>query len=238
MKIYENESGVLYQGDCLEVMKSLDAEIDLVLTDPPYELTKGGTGKSKLSTRASNMHRNLNDTGIGDGFDLNVLPELVRLLKNINAYFFCNKTQLPLYFDYFIKEHGASFDLIKWVKTNPTPLFFNSYMPDTEYCFFATKGGCCKPQNYADASTLYQSQLNKADKEKYGHPTPKPIPLLERLLRNSSKEGDLILDPFAGSGSTAEACMNTKRRFIIIEQDEGYCKKIINRLENHQPILF
>ena len=70
------------------------------------------------------------------------------------------------------------------------------------------------------------------------HPCEKPQNLLKHIIEASSKEGDLILDPFAGSGSTAEACMNTNRRFIIIEQDEGYCKKIINRLENHQPILF
>ena len=78
------------------------------------------------------------------------------------------------------------------------------------------------PDNYNDGSTLYQAPINSKDKKKYNHPTIKPIDILERLIRNSSKKNQVILDPFMGSGSTGVACKNLNRDFIGIELDEKY----------------
>lgn len=70
------------------------------------------------------------------------------------------------------------------------------------------------------------------------HPTQKPVRLLERLLALTTKEGDLIIDPFAGSCSTGEACLNTKRKFIGYEIDHEYFIKATERLKNVEPLLF
>ena len=69
------------------------------------------------------------------------------------------------------------------------------------------------------------------------HPTQKPVMLIEKQLLEYSKEGDLILDPFSGSGTTAIACHNLKRRFICIEKDKEYWQKSCERLEREQRQL-
>lgn len=214
----------LMQGDCLERMKEIPSgSIDLIITDPPYDIknTKAG-GKSKLAKSMQVMNDQIRDASIVSGFDVKILDELVRINKNINMYIFCNKSQLPMYMDFFVTKMGCSFDLIKWVKTNAMPTYNNKYLSDTEYCFYARKKGYCNPSNYSDASTLYNAPINQKDKKLYGHPTIKPLELIEKLVRNSSKQGQTILDCFMGSGSTGVACRNTDRKFIGIEMDVNY----------------
>ena len=222
----------IYHGDCFEWLKTVaDDTVDCVVTDPPYDIANTTAGKSAYQERIQRNMDELKELSITDGFNEQVLDELVRVCKGINMYFFCNKAQLPMYFDYFVTKHGCSFDLIKWVKTNPVPAYSNKYISDTEYCFYARKGGYCNPENYADGSTLYRSPLNKKDKDKYGHPTIKPLPLLERLIRNSSKPGQLILDPYMGSGSTAVAAINMGRDYIGAELTEKYYKICQQRIK-------
>lgn len=220
-------------GDCLAYLSGIESDsVDLIITDPPYEIknTKAG-GKSKLSRSIQGMNDQIKDDGLINGFDQQVLAELVRVNKNINMYFFCNKEQIPMYFDYFVSGLGCSFDIIKWVKTNATPTFNNKYLSDTEYCLYFRKSGYCNPENYDMASTLYHAPINQADKKKYGHPTIKPINLISKLVRNSSKRGDLVLDPFLGSGSTAVACQKEDRKFIGFELLEKYFNMSVERVE-------
>jgi len=214
----------LLNGDCLERMKEIpDGSVDLILTDPPYDIknTKAG-GNSPLAKSMQKMNDQIRDANIVSGFNIAILDELVRIGKTINMYFFCNKSQLPMYIEYFVSDRGCGFDLIKWVKTNAMPTYNNKYLSDTEYCFYARKGGYCNPQNYKDASTLYLDKLNISDKKLYNHPTIKPLPLVERLIRNSSHDGDIILDPFMGSGTTGVAALRNNRKFIGIELDPAY----------------
>ena len=70
---------------------------------------------------------------------------------------------------------------------------------------------------------MYISPLNQKDKKKYGHPTIKPLPLVSRLIRNSSTEGQLILDPFAGSGTTLVAAKMLNRNYIGFEIEPKWC---------------
>ena len=90
------------------------------------------------------------------------------------------------------------------------------------------------PERYEDAKTIFVEPINIKDKKIFGHPTIKPLKIFETLIKNSSKEGDLILDPFSGSGTTAVACHNLKRNFICIEKDPDYWKASCKRLEEHQ----
>ena len=206
-------------GDCSDVMDDMIAagiKVDLIVTDPPYDIknTKPG-GKSQLAKSMISMNKEILDAGVTKGFDyINVLDKLVLLQDKINMYIWCNKAQLPLYLDYFVTKRKCSFDLIKWVKTNPTPTFYNKYISDTEYCIYIRKGGRCMPDSYEDGSTLYRAPMNVKDKKLYGHPTIKPLAIIEKLIRNSSNEGDLIYDPFYGSGTTAVACKKLCRKFI------------------------
>lgn len=79
---------------------------------------------------------------------------------------------------------------------------------------------------------VYTSKINKEDKAKFNHPTCKPVDLMEKFIINHSTEGQTILDPFMGSGSTGVAAKNLNRKFIGIELDEGYFNIAKERIEN------
>ena len=218
----------LYNNDCIEVMEKMiekGIKVDLVLTDPPYDIknTKTG-GNSDLNKTFQKCQDQIKEKGLDKGIDYErILPLLWNIQgKKKNIYIWCNKAQIPMYLDYFVNEKNCSFDIIKWVKTNPVPNYYNKYTTDTEYLLYFRKGGYCKPENSEDASTLYQSPLNLKDKKKYGHPTIKPIEILERVIRNSSKPGDTIFDGFMGSGSTGVAANNLGRKFIGVELDKEF----------------
>lgn len=115
---------------------------------------------------------------------------------------------------------------------NPLPTYSNKYLSDIEYCLYFRKGGYCMPQSYDDARTFYQAPINAKDKKLYGHPTIKPLDAVMRHIRNSSKENDLVFDPFMGSGTTGVACKRLNRNFIGIELDENYFNIAKGRIEN------
>jgi len=227
----------LYKGDCLEVMDKLiedGVKVELIVTDPPYDIknTKAG-GKSKLAKSIQGMNDEILAAGITKGFDyIATLDKMVQLQDKINMYIWCNKSQLPLYLDYFVSNKKCSFDLIKWVKTNPIPTFYNKYISDTEYCLYVRKGGKCMPRSFEDGSTLYQAPINAKDKKLYGHPTIKPLDIIEKLIRNSSDNGHTVFDPFMGSGTTGVACKNLNRNFIGIELDDKYFEIAKNRIND------
>jgi len=75
------------------------------------------------------------------------------------------------------------------------------------------------------------------DVERGLHPTQKPVALFEYLIKTYTNEGDLVLDNCSGSGTTAIACINTNRRYICMERDEGYYQKSLERVANHEPLL-
>lgn len=80
-------------------------------------------------------------------------------------------------------------------------------------------------------------EIHNADQTKKEHPTQKPVSLFEYLIRTYTNEGDTVLDNCAGSGTTGVACLNTGRKFILIEKDASYCEIIRKRIENHMPLL-
>lgn len=218
----------LYQGDCLEVMKNIeDGSVDLVVTDPPYEITTTGAGIYKQADKQYVKELN----GMKDGFSEEVLDELCRVMKKINIYFFCSQKQIIPLLDYFAKKKKCNWNILSWHKTNPVPACGNKYLTDTEFILFFREKGVKVYGSFDTKRTWYATPLNQSDKKKYGHPTVKPLSILENLVMNSSQEGNIIFDPFMGSGSTGVACLNTNRKFIGIELDEGYFNIAQNRIE-------
>lgn len=218
----------LYQGDCLEAMKNIeDGSVDLVVTDPPYEIATTGAGMYKQADKQYVKELN----GMKDGFSEEVLDELCRVMKKINIYFFCSQKQIIPLLDYFVKKKKCNWNILSWHKTNPIPACGNKYLTDTEFILFFREKGVKVYGSFDTKRTWYATPLNQSDKKKYGHPTVKPLSILENLVVNSSQEGEVVLDCFMGSGSTGEACLRTNRNFIGIELDEGYFNVAQNRLE-------
>ena len=219
----------LYQGDCLEVMKDIeDGSVDLIVTDPPYEIATTGAGIYKQADKQYVKELN----GMKDGFSEEVLDELCRVMKKINIYFFCSQKQIIPLLDYFAKKKKCNWNILSWHKTNPVPACGNKYLTDTEFILFFREKGVKVYGSFDTKRTWYATPLNQSDKKKYGHPTVKPLSILENLVVNSSQEGEVVLDCFMGSGSTGVACLNTNRNFIGIELDEGYFKIAKERIES------
>ena len=218
----------LYQGDCLEVMKGIsDGSVDLVVSDPPYEIATTGAGMYKQADKQYVKELN----GMKDGFSEEVLDELCRVMKKINIYFFCSQKQIIPLLDYFVKKKKCNWNILSWHKTNPIPACGNKYLTDTEFILFFREKGVKVYGSFDTKRTWYATPLNQSDKKKYGHPTVKPLSILENLVVNSSQKGEVVLDCFMGSGSTGVACLNTNRDFIGIELDERYFNIAQNRIE-------
>ena len=215
-------------GDCLELLKDIpDKSIDLVVIDPPYEFAQHGGGGA-FGSRKREYHNELEADTLTKGFDTAVLDELVRVMRKVNIYIWCNKEQIKQYLEYF---EGCNMDLLTWHKTNPVPTCNNKYLSDTEYLLFFREKGVKVYGSYQTKRKFYVTQTNKKDKDKYKHPTVKPVEIMENIITNSSQEGETVLDCFMGSGTTGVACVNTNRRFIGMEKEEKYFEIAKQRIE-------
>lgn len=164
------------------------------------------------------------EANITKGYDIEAFGnEFIRIMKEINIYLWCNKKQIPKYFNFYVNKHKCKFDILCWHKTNALPTYSNKYLSDTEYLLYFRKGkGKCFPNSYKDAKTFYIAPINHKDKKKYNHPAIKPLDFTEAIIRNSSRESQIVLDPFMGSGTTGVGAINDNRKFIGIELDKNF----------------
>lgn len=228
------ELNQIHLGDSYQLIKSIpDKSIDLVHIDPPYLILAGGSGG--CFGKADRMYHD-ELTALSNGVDNSILEELCRVLKKINIYIWCNKNQLGQYIQFF-EAKGCSTELLTWHKTNPIPTCNNKYLSDTEYCLFFREKGVPIYGEFRTKQKYYVTGLNVKDKGKWEHPTIKPLGIVKNLIFNSSKENDVVLDCFSGSGTTAVACSQLHRNFIAIEIDEKYYKLSIERLNADQSQL-
>lgn len=215
----------IIRGDCLEVMKEMeDSSIDLILTDPPYGMDYQSSWRTEKFDK------------ISDDNNLDWIPEFLkesyRILKNnTHIYIFCNEYSIGQWRKE-LKEAGFTIKrMLVWVKNNHTSGDLEGdYANKTEYIMFAHKGR--RKLNGSRSNNVWN--VDRAVCE--NHPTVKPIPLLMFLIEKSSEEGDLILDPFAGSGTTGRACKDLHRNFILIEKEPKYVE--VCKLRLQQQSLF
>ena len=210
--------------------------MDLIVTDPPYAISSINGGGSVNNLKKLNKSlEDLQQSNLMDSYSISKFAYFVNALQkgNINAYFWCNKKQIPEYLDVYVNKMSCKFDIITWHKTNALPTYSNKYLSDTEYCLYFRKGkGHCFPANYEDAKTYWVEPINHADKKEWKHPTIKPLAFIEKLIRNSSKEGELVFDPFMGSGTTGVACRKLGRNFIGSDLDEKWYNVAKERIRN------
>lgn len=228
----------LWQGDCLQLMSHIpDKSVDMILADPPYLHVKGGMKSKKYNTGTwkpdSKMVQEMSD--FDEELIFRFLDESRRVMKKTNMYVFCSKLQLEYYFKYITQNVGLKYDLLVWDKVKYSMKSTLFHTSDIEYIIRIYEDGVSLNKVLVDdgskSDIQYYMKRIPAEQPRGKHPTVKPISLLEKLLKVSSKEGDIILDCFMGSGSTGVACKNTNRKFIGIELDEEYfniAKKRIN----------
>ena len=222
----------IYCGDCYELIKEIpDKSIDLIYTDIPYLHTVGGGGgHSEISKRIQKINnQELKD--INKGIDYSILDEFVRVLKRIYIYVYCSKEQMLPLMEYFIKKYNCFFEVLVWCKTNAIPACNGTYLPDLEYCLMFREKGTKIGGTYQTKSKYFISSTNKEDKDLFLHPTCKNVDMITNHLINSSNEGDIILDPFCGSGSTLIAAKRLNRKYIGFEIDKKWYQVASDRLQ-------
>lgn len=225
----------LLNGDCLVEMKKIpDESIDLICTDPPYKLTSRGSSGTMSGYWASDKAKsgkvfNHNDIEIED-----YLPEFYRVLKDgTHCYIMCNHLNLPHFIDVINKSEFKFIKCLIWDKQSK--ICGRYYMGQFEYIIMLRKGRE-RTINNCGTSDIISIPLkrNKDDNGNNIHDSEKPVSLMELLIENSSNEGEVVLEPFLGSGTTAIACKKQKRRCIGIEIDETYYNIAKQRIEGYE----
>lgn len=227
----------IYNENCLVGMRDIpDKSIDLIVTDPPYRVTSKGCSGTMSGYWANDMTNRgkiftENDVDIED-----YIGEFYRLLKpNAHCYIMCNNVNLPHFFDVISKSEFHFVKLLVWDKC--TKICGRYYMGQVEHIFFLRKGND-KPINNCGTSDILTFQ-NKKDKGAEGniHDSQKPVRLFQTMIENSSKDDEIVLDPFIGSGTTAIACIRAKRHFIGFELDKKYYDISLQRIKQEQSQL-
>lgn len=232
------EENQIYCGDSYELIKQVaDKSVDLIIIDPPYQIDGKpkseetiNRSNSKITKSINRLNNELMDNNITQGIKEEIFDEFMRIMKVPNIYIWCNKKQIPMYFNYFVNKHKLNYDVLVWNKPNVMPLYKFQYLNDVEYCLYFRGSGVCDPKNYEDAKTVFSSYVNKRDKDAFHHPTIKPLRIIETLIKNSSKENDLVFDCFLGSGTTAVASKNLSRKYLGIEINPKWFTVAKNRL--------
>ena len=262
------ETDNIYNQDCLIGMKEIpDESIDLVATDCPYRIVGGGSGNSdhepsgilnkqreyitkdgvvfKKGTKHINLcgvfDDRVGDVRAGKLFTHNDiafsewLPDVYRVLKQgTHCYIMVNARNLKELQTEAEKVGFVFQNLLVWDKKNATPNKY--YMQCLEFILMLSKRPARNINDMGCKNLLPTPNIigNKP------HPTEKPVALMEQLIRQRTDEGDIVLDPFAGGGSTLIAAKRLKRHYIGFEIDKQYYDIACNRLykEPQQTAMF
>ena len=207
------EVNKIYNADCMDILKELpDKSIDLVLTDPPYGLKRHERGSLRIDTDSAN----------GLEWDKKPTQEL------FNEIFRVSKNQIIWGANNFTLPESEYF--LVWNKMQTVDNFASAELAYTNMKIPA------KVFNYS----IHQVMQDRKKQGGKSHPTEKPVKLMEWCILLADKfidKNGIILDCFSGSGTTAIACHNLKRRFICIEKNYGYWKASCERLKEHQSQL-
>jgi site-specific DNA-methyltransferase (adenine-specific) len=211
----------LHNGDCLEFMRSmLDRSVDHVITDPPYDEETHIGKRSHGATESDITFEHLSS--------MDWLKEALRVSRGW-VIAFCSLEQ-------FAEYRAAAGSLYirggAWHRTNSAPQFTGDRPAQScEGIAIMHAEGHHMKWNGGGRQAFWETPIEQG--ERY-HPTQKPIRLMQWLVSDFTNKGELILDPFCGSGTTGVACLNTERLFIGCEMNETYFEAAQKRLKQAQ----
>jgi site-specific DNA-methyltransferase (adenine-specific) len=243
------ELNKIYNEDCIEGLKKLDDEsVDAIVTDPPFMISQAGKKLGRKSLSSKSWKRNMDvklDFGEWDQFKNeeefmefteNWFKECVRILKPKGWFYIFFDKQKTGYFDLILsKKYGMKGRTVfTWLKSNPTPSFrLVNWLSASEFVWVGSKGEC-KLKNFLNQTEMFNYMITP-NSSSYGvteHPTEKPKMLIKRFIITSSHPGDVILDPFMGSATTAVCAFETNRKFIGFEKKKEYYDMGMERLHH------
>ena len=241
----------LKKGECLEVMKSIPNDsIDSIITDPPY-----GTTACKwdsvidFESMWQQLNRIIKPNGAIVLFGCEPFSSALRMsnIKNFKYDWIFHKT-LPVGHGYAKYRPMSNHEVISVFgkgKTTYNPQFTPREKPRTYTRKKASYSGSSSMTSHDGKTRVLKGKypttiqkFNTSVQKGKKHPTQKPVPLMEYLIKTYTNENETVLDFTMGSGTTGVACLNTKRNFIGIEQDDKYFEIAKQRIEQAQLKLF
>lgn len=228
-------------GDAIELMKTLpDGSIDVIITDPPY-FNQGTKPKYTRKGRKDVV----TEFGEWDVFKSDedylsfikpAITEMCRVLKENGSFWCFTNDRYVSYLRHHIKNtDGMTYaTTVVWHKYNSPPRFIMKagFISSKELIMFAYKGKnptFHKPKEFKEFLDVWITPQTPSG-ERTGHPTQKPVSLIEKMIRTSSNEGDLILDPFVGSGTTCFAARRLNRHYIGFDNNAEYVEIAKHRM--------
>ena len=232
-----DENFSLYKGDSLQILSQISNQFDMIFADPPYFLSNGGKkiqGRRMVSVNKGEWDKKKSSDDI-DKVNQEWINQCKPLLKDNGTIWVCGTYHNIFSVEKCLRNAGFRIiNIITWQKSDPTPSWGNLHFNfSSEYIIWAKKtpvanhyfnyelmkqlnGGKLMPDVWKLPTVgLWEKTCGK-------HPTQKPLQLLYRIILASTKVGDIILDPFAGSSTTGIAANLLGRKFIGIEQDEDF----------------
>jgi site-specific DNA-methyltransferase (adenine-specific) len=253
MKRFEKENHVIIWGDALESIATevRDNSVDLIFADPPYNIGKNFNGREdKWESDEAYLK-----------WSYQWLEMCIRKLKSNGSLYVMTSTQNMPYFDIFLRKHLTILSRVVWYYDSSgvqakryygslyEPILFcvkddNNYTFNAEDIFVEAKTGAVRklidyrksvPRVYNSQKVpgnVWQISRVRYRMDEYeNHPTQKPKALLERIIKASSNQGDIVLDPFAGTFTTSCVAKELNRKSIGIEIEEEYVKTGLRRLD-------
>lgn len=217
----------MYHGDARNLLRMLPGQsVDCIVTDPPYPTISGGNRPSSHKRPTGILAQN--DGKIFEHNDIKFseyLHDFFRVLRDPgHMYLMVNFLNLEAALSEVRRAGFEIHSLLVARKQNATPNRW--YMKNCEYTIFARKGAAF-PINDCGSMMCHDWQNPIGDKS---HPTEKSVDLMRLYVENSTQPGEVVLDPFAGTGATGVACKQTGRKFVGCELDVTYhriaCKRI------------
>ena len=251
---YETDNFKLILGDSLKELKKIEPKsIDMIFADPPYFLSGDGiscSGGKMVSVNKGDWDKKI---GIDEKhkFNRGWIKLCYQVLKD-NGTIWISGTMHNIYsIGMALEQEGFKIiNNITWKKLNPPPnISCRYFVHSTETILWAKKDlkNAKHKFNYdlmrelnggKQAKDVWESSLTKPSEKKCGkHPTQKPMEILEKLILASTDEGDLILDPFNGSGTTGIVANKLNRKYIGIDLEKEYLDLTIKRKESDKNVL-
>jgi len=223
----------VFSGDCRDFMATVKAmKPSITISDPPYRINVVGGGIHADRSGLSDIGK----MGIDEFTPQNFMPQIWDVCNH--GYFFLSKNLLLDYLSWMQAAGIESWDLLTMAKRNPIPAKNNKYLPDTELCLFM-RGKDCYFNNSSPYDHYRKVKFCDVKPPSFGHPSEKPEHIIAQLIEMSSQPGDLIFDPFLGSGTTGAVAVRMGRRFVGVELDPKFAKVSADRIqaELDQPQL-
>jgi len=263
-KYFHDKDFLLILGNSLELLRKINKNsIDMIFADPPYFLSNGGI--TCMSGRMVSVDKGKWDksNGVEENFKFNLewLGECRRILKKDGTIWISGTSHIIYSIGYAMQVLGYKIlnDII-WYKRNAPPnLSCRYFTHSTEIILWAAKSD--KSKHYFDYKKMKELNKNKQmrniwdikdagpenlweisapgkkEKEFGKHPTQKPEELLKRIVLASTKEGDVTLDPFNGSGTTGIIANKLNRKYIGIDNEKEYLDLTIKRYEKEKSLM-